>query len=41
VEGIGVYEGLGKIVDAIGLLIISSGSVESRFITNIQQIKRK
>jgi hypothetical protein len=40
-EGIGVYERLGKMVDAIGLLIISSSSVKSRFLTNVQQIKRK
>jgi hypothetical protein len=28
-------------VDAIGLLIISSSSVKSRFLTNVQQIKRE
>ena len=39
--GIGVYERLGKVVNAIGLLIISSNSVESRFLTNVQQIERK
>lgn len=35
------YERLGKYVDALQALIASSGSVESRFVVDVQRITKK